>query len=263
MQWNRDSLVVRSKRLNLALQDDLTLRETRVLQLAVINVRNNITEQRAPTPVNIHASQYSHYFGADAGYIALAQVAEKLDSRKFVFLDDDSGTHNWCDKVEYQEGLGVLKLSLSRSVMDELPTNPNDWSARNYTSYRLESCASLTSVYAVRMFEILSQWRLLKTTPWIEITTLRGWFGLPDDRYTRMSDFKRLVIDQSINKINALTTIHATYLQKKSGKTITHIQFQFYRTNRRGQPPTPAQLKAEYLASVVNKTTSKEPYNDY
>lgn len=261
MQWTRDSLLVRSKRLNLAAPDNLTLREARVIQLAIINVRNNIAEQQPLSPVSIHASQYSHYFGAGAGYIALSQVAETIGDRKFAFLDDSGKRYHWCDEVQYQEGYGVLELSLSTAMLDELPKNIEGWSARDYTSYRLESSAALNSVYAVRLYEILNQWRLLKTTPWIDIETLRQWFSIPSDRYTRMSDFKRLVIDQSISKIIALTTMHVTYVQKKKGKNITHIQFQFHRTNRRGKPPTPAELKKIFLATKdlpANKTTNSE-----
>lgn len=261
MQWTRDSLLVKSKRLNLAIPSGLTLREARVLQLAIINVRNNITEHLPLSPVSVHASQYSHYFGSEAGYIALGQVAETLGSRKFTFLDEEGGSYFWFDKVEYQEGCGVLELELSAATLDELPKNTEGWSAKTYTSYRLESSAALNSVYAVRLYEILSQWRLLKTTPWIDIETLRQWFSIPSGRYIRMSDFKRLVIDQSISKIIALTTMHVTYIQKKKGKNITHIQFQFHRTNRRGKPPTPAELKKIHLATKdlpANKTTNNE-----
>lgn len=268
MPWSKNGLVVKSKKLNLALQGSLTLREVRVIQLAIMNVRTNIEAHQPSSPIYIHANQYSHYFGLEegcAGYLALIHVSETLGSRVFSFADESDSEHLWFESVEYLEGTGILKLVLSQAMYKEVSFNLEDMPHNSVTSYRLESSTALNSVYAVRLYELMNQWRLLKTTPLISMTTLRKQFGLPDDRYRRMSDFKRLVLDQSIAKINALTTMHITYTQKKSGKNITHIQFQFHRTNRRGQPPTPSQLKANYLASKeqVNKPPIKSHHNDY
>lgn len=247
-QWSRNGVLKRSKRLNMAGQGSLTLRETRVLQLAILNALHDGNEQQHNSVVQIHASQYAHYFGADAGYVGLSQVADTLGHRELCFYDDPDVKHKWCDSVTYQAGLGTLEITLSKVVTDELPydTSKGD---DDFTSYRIENSAVLNSVYAVRMYETLNQWRHLKATPWISIQMLRHLFSIPRDQYIRMCDLKRLVIDKSVNMINGLTTMDVTYTQKKSGRVITHIQFQFHRTNRRGKPPTPASLKAKYLAA--------------
>lgn len=251
MQWSKDSLLIKTKRLSQASQGAITLREARVLQLAMVNARNNLSENQPASPVYIHASQYAYYFGSDAGYIALMEAAQKLKHRKFSFIDDKEVEHNWCDEVEYQGGLGVLKLSLSNTFLNELPPSANA-SAKDFVRYRLESSANLNSIYATKLYDILYQWKLLKTSPWMGIDDLRWQMGIPDDTYLRMSDLKRLVIDHAVNEINALTTMTVSYIQKKSGRRITHLQFQFHRTNRRGKPPTPAKIKADYLASKAN-----------
>lgn len=246
-QWERNGVLKRSKRLNLAAQGSLTLREIRVLQLAVLNATHNDNEGITKSVVQVHASQYAHYFGAHSGYVGISEVTHTLGQRELCFYDEPDTKYKWCEDIVYQSGKGIIEITLSKAVTDELPdaiSGDDD----NITSYRIENSAVLDSIYAVRMYEVLNQWRHLKTTPWISIHMLRHLFSLPSDKFTRMCDLKRLVIDKAVIMINALTTLNVTYTQKKSGREITHMQFQFHKINRRGKPPTAASLKAKYLA---------------
>ena len=254
MQRDRDNLIVQSNRLSQAAHGNLSLREARVIQLAILCAKQNREQHKPMSSVAIHASAYSETFNVakSVGYAALAQVSKSIGSREIGFLDEKEAgiTHKWFDSVEYQEGTGILKLVLSKAVLKELPkTDGVDSNKEHYNIYSIENTAVLDSIYATRMYEILNQWRHLRKTPWISIENLRYQFSLPDGRYLRMADLKRLVIDKAIYGINSLTTMHVTYIQKKQGRVITEIRFKFHRKNRRGKPPTPIQLKADYLAS--------------
>lgn len=250
MQNSRDNLVVKSKRLNLAIQDGLSLGEIRVLQLAFIEARANQAGNLAQAVVEIHGSQYSKIFDVSraTGYIALMRAGEKLASQNFTFLDEESIgiSHKWCESIEYLEGTGILKIVLSEAVINELPIDTSKLLDRDYIAYRIEGAAALDSAYATRMFEILTQWRRLKSTPPLHVSVLRRQLGVLDGRYTRMSDLKRLVINHSIDSINALTTMNTTYGQVKDKKVIKAFQFFFHKTNRRGRPPSPKMLRLEH-----------------
>ena len=53
----------------------------------------------------------------------------------------------------------------------------------------------------------------------------RGQLGLHDDEYKRMYDFKKYVLDSSVNEINEKTDLTVSYTQEKRGRTITGFKF--------------------------------------
>jgi plasmid replication initiation protein len=262
MQRDRDNYIVQSNRLSEASHGNLSLREARVIQLAILCTKRNLEESKPLSPVYIHSSLYSEifYVARGVGYATLIKVAKTIGSREIGFLDEkEKGlAHKWFKSVEYQEGSGVLKLEFSDVALKELPSGDDQLEKKGYNQYNLKNTAVLDGVYATRMYEILNPWKHLRKTPWISIETLRYQFGLPDDRYLRMADLKRLVIDQALGRINTLTTMQVTYIQEKQGRVITSIRFKFHRKNRRGKPPTPAQLKAEFLASKEKENADND-----
>ena len=75
------------------------------------------------------------------------------------------------------------------------------------------------------MYEILISWRSVgKVT--ISLVELRQRLGL-ENEYKAMSDFKKRVLDTSLEQINEHTDIIAEYEQHKQGRTITGFSFKF------------------------------------
>ncbi|MDK4587426.1 RepB family plasmid replication initiator protein, partial [Kingella kingae] len=69
---------------------------------------------------------------------------------------------------------------------------------------------------------------------WLDISLedLRFRFGLLPTEYERMSDFKKRVLDYSINEINDKTDLTATYEQRKKGRVIVGFRFDFTKKQR-------------------------------
>ena len=91
--------------------------------------------------------------------------------------------------------------------------------------YTLEQTAQLKSLYAVRLYELLIQWREARKTPLFELETFREQLGLGVTDYKRMSDFKRRVLESSIKEINEKTDIKVSYTQEKKATTIVGFKF--------------------------------------
>ena len=94
---------------------------------------------------------------------------------------------------------------------------------KEFTSYRLEKIGKLSSVYAVRMYELLVQFISLGKREF-EIAKLRETLALGSE-YSATIDFKRYVLDTSVKQINEHTDITTSYTQRKTGRTITHFIF--------------------------------------
>lgn len=93
--------------------------------------------------------------------------------------------------------------------------------------------ASLTSVHAVRLYELLIAWRSTGKTPVFELAEFRRKLGIEPDEYPRMTNFKQRVLDPAVAQINAHTDITTAYEQHKRGRSITGFSFTFTAKNER------------------------------
>ncbi|MDT0478162.1 RepB family plasmid replication initiator protein, partial [Streptomyces sp. DSM 41014] len=98
---------------------------------------------------------------------------------------------------------------------------------KHFTSYQLEQVKDLSSIYAIRLYELMMQWRATGKTQQIPIDELRHKLGIEPDQYQKMSNFKDKVLDVAINQINEHTDIKASYEQHKEGRSITGFTFTF------------------------------------
>ncbi|MDA0628657.1 replication initiation protein RepM, partial [Acinetobacter baumannii] len=96
-----------------------------------------------------------------------------------------------------------------------------------FTSYELEQVSSLTSVYAIRLYELLIAWRSTGKVTMVELEELRLKLGIEPNEYKRMGQFKEKVLHLAIDQINKYTDIKAEYEQHKRGRSIIGFSFKF------------------------------------
>ena len=111
-----------------------------------------------------------------------------------------------------------------------------------FTKYELQQISSLSSAYAVRLYELLIAWRSTGQTPVIELAEFRQKIGVLDDEYTRMGNFKDRVLNMAIAQVNEHTDIKVKCEQHKKGRNISGFSFSF------------KQKKA-----ITNNTNNKSP----
>ena len=93
----------------------------------------------------------------------------------------------------------------------------------NFTRYYLENIAAMTSIHAVRMYELLVQYRELGNREF-EVDELKSYLGM-EEEYPRITEFKRWVIDEAVKQINEHSDLKVAYTQSKTGRTVTHLSF--------------------------------------
>ena len=94
-----------------------------------------------------------------------------------------------------------------------------------FTQYLLSQTSNLNSVYSVRLYELLIQWKTAGKTPVFELLLFRGQMGLKDGEYKAMNDFKKRVLDLAVNEINEKTDLTVSYTQDKKGRLIHGFKF--------------------------------------
>lgn len=199
----------------------MTLAEQRLLLLASAKAGG---EKIALQGLKLQASEYAESFKVSSGaaYKALKEAAEGLFERRVTFHEgaQKKTVTRWVSHVVYQDGsIEIAFAPKVQPLLCELKSR--------FTLYALEQVADLTSVHAVRLYEMLIAWRSTGKTPVFELQDFRQKLGVEPGEYPRMTDFKRWVLDAAVKQINAHTDINASYEQHKKGRSITGFSFSF------------------------------------
>jgi plasmid replication initiation protein len=164
-----------------------------------------------------------------AGYMALSDAVETLFNRRATVDVYDKQRNRmrpmavrWVTAMQYEENSGCVSLRFGHEVIP-LITKLEE----QFTSYELQQIAGLKSAYAIRLYELLMQWKASKKTPLFDLEEFRAQLGLDNDEYSRIFDFKKNVLELSITQINTQTDITVSYEQHKAGRTITGFSFSF------------------------------------
>ena len=121
-------------------------------------------------------------------------------------------TSRWVSQIAYIDETATVEVIFAPAVVP-LITRLEE----QFTKYDIEQISSLSSAYAVRLYELLICWRTTGKTPVIELGEFRKRIGVLDTEYIRTDNLKMRVIEQSIKQINEHTDITASYEQHKKG----------------------------------------------
>ena len=223
---SKSDLVVKSNRINMAIQN-LTLPELRIVQLAIVDARETGKGLNTDTPLRIDALRYAQAFDTTRqnGYARMKEAEDTLFNRRFSFIDSEGKLvkSRWIQRVRYLDDEGAIEIVFTTDVVKGITRL--DGAEEFFTQYLLSQTANLNSVYSVRLYELLIQWKTAVKTPVFELSLFRGQMGLNDDEYKDMSNFKKRVLDLAINEINEKTDLTVSYTQEKRGRTISGFKF--------------------------------------
>ena len=126
--------------------------------------------------------------------------------------------YNWLQGVAYAEASGFIYLHFSDPIRFLI-----DKTGDAYTTYNFTNTIEMKSFNGKRLYELICKWKDLGKTKLMYIDEWKEFFGVLD-KYPKVFDFKRRVLDPAIESINAQGEFHLTLNQEKIGRTITHFQ---------------------------------------
>jgi plasmid replication initiation protein len=209
----------------------LGVAEQRLIFLAIIEAREQNKLIDVGKPLRIYAKSYEQQFSVEkhTSYEAMKRAVNGLYEAGFSYIkiDEASGKpitykSRWVEKIGYADDLGCVELTFASDVIP-LITRLDSC----YTEYDLKQVSSLQSEYAIRLYELMMQWKKVGKVPTIDLQDLRNKLGVKPDQYKDMNNFKGRVLDHAIKQINDFTDITADYEQHKTGRTITAMSFTF------------------------------------
>ena len=246
---SKGNLVVKTNQLNSALQN-LSLPEIRIIQLAIVDARETNTGLSTDKPLRIDALRYAEMFETTRqnGYQRMKDAEENLFNRRFSYIDDRGKVikSRWIQQVTYLDDEGAIELVFTLAVVKGI--SRIDGAEDFFTSYLLEQTASMDSIYSIRLYELLVQWKQAKNTPLFELEKFRDQLGIETHEYKRMGNFKLRVLDLAVEEINEKSDIKVSYEQVKKGRTITGFKFKVLTKDK------PKIIKSEGNSRDINTT---------
>lgn len=206
----------------------LSLYEQRIILGCIAQVRRDapLTDQQLYT---VSAQQIAKDAGVsvDRAYQHLKTASERLFRREVTLHEAPNGKGGakvrltrWVQEVVYQEDQGSIALRFSQPMVPYLSQL-----TEQFTRYALADVAKMTSAHAIRLYELLVQWRGAGERE-VSVEWLREALQL-EDRYGRIPDFKRWVIEPAIDQINELSPMWVKWSQRKTGRRVSHLTFTF------------------------------------
>jgi plasmid replication initiation protein len=225
---SKNELVVKANKLVEA-SYRLDLVEQRIILFAITEARRTQQGLSADNFVSIYAKDYAELYdvNVDQAYEQLKVAARTLFTREFTLYDThpESGkprviTSRWLSATSYVDGAGVIQLQFAAIVIPYMTRLESE-----FTRYKLEQIASMDSIHGIRLYELLVQWQSVGKRE-ITIEKLRDIFQL-EDKYPAIKDLKMRVIDVAVTQINKHSDLTCSYTQRKTGRAVTHLMFEF------------------------------------
>ncbi|MFN8407698.1 MAG: replication initiation protein [Sphingobacteriaceae bacterium] len=196
--------------------DDMTLIEKRIMYLVInqldtgFNIRPDLfknMEFQIPFS-KLHETNYNR----------IKSAVKKLQFRALTLIDDD-------DKEEFLRIIPFPSVSIKgglitlKMMADVVPYFLEI--RKGFTKYELAAALALTSVYAQKLYELLSRWKDKKEW-FVSLAELQTLLNATNYNY---KDFRVRCLETGLNELNEKTDLVATYEVEKAGKSVSGIHF--------------------------------------
>lgn len=178
---------------------------------------------------HIPPGELKRIMGNGAYLPLLDEACDKLTTRNVCLREgDDKFTYYPIfEFIHYEKGDG-LRIQFNNRMRDFILDIFE--SGHPYTRINMKQIFYLGSSYAMRMLEIMLQFQGMKCNNIIKrrilINDLRFMLNVEEDKYPRINDFKRFVIDIAVKEINDNTQYTISYEVEKYNRKI--IAFTFF-----------------------------------
>lgn len=213
----------------------ISLTEQRLLLLSIAKAQKSGLEINHSDYITIHADEFVKAFNVNekSVYAMLKDACTTLFRREFSYKEGRTLVQShWLQSSKYHEDSGCIEILFAKELIPFISQLK-----KRFTSYFLEDVSRMSSVYAIRLYELIIAWRSSHKTPIFELSDLRSKLGVEPSEYPRMTNFKDRVLGVAIKQINDLSNIQITMEQHKKGRSIVGFSFEFIELSNPDRDP--------------------------
>jgi plasmid replication initiation protein len=206
----------------------MSLNEKRLLLFGISKINPSVFPSTSkPFKFEMTAQEWKEQFGDDNPWRALKRSAEKLIGRTLTLHSKTAQSNtpdktmlNWFEEAKFFNKQGRVVVTFTRSVQVRLAGM-----LEQFTTIDLLAVSELTSIHAVRLYELLSQF---KSTGY-RIMSIEDFRFAMDAVNTNKGtkELKRAVLNPAVKQLNEKSDLFCIVEDIKEGRTITGFKFVF------------------------------------
>lgn len=239
----------------------LTVNEMRIILCCITQIDRNpnevITDERM---YSFTARDFAELCGISlmAAYQELKDSVKKLYERSVRIQIDGKRDRNtrWIQTADYLPGNGRVEVRFSKDILPYLANLKG-----NFTKYRLEAVARLSSSHAVRIYELMVESRYKqRNVALLPLENLRFALQL-DDAYPVYADFRKRVIEPALDQISIYSDLKIVKFEpKRESRKIVAIEIHYVEKDSFGLPVQEELLGADSGGGVIEgEVVAKAP----
>lgn len=240
----------------------LSLNEQRVLLACIAQV--DTTKPSGNNAFKLNAKDFSAVFevSEDRAYSELDKVSDLLAARWVYILNPQVDVSmrkiRWVSSIDYGlEGTSELTLKFSPEITPYLFELKE-----KYTSYSLGNVCGMTSIYGVRLYELLTQHKQFGKRKF-ELSELKEILGIAPDTYSDIRNFKARVIVPAVKNVNQYSDLRITDVTyQKKGRAISDVCFFFELAKKKPAEKKAVEKPAAVVESKPVESVAEAIYNE-
>lgn len=183
------------------------------------------------TKITISSAEFAKHYDTSrqAAFECIVDAKKSIYEREFDYLHvEDDGRispmkSRWLQARGVDAGKGEISFMFASAVVPLIYLVKSE-----YTLLDIQEIGRLGSKYSVRLYKYLMRWVNAPYKNKISVEQLRVIFGLDEDEYPRMCDFKRRVLDVAVKQVKAGTGFKdLSVTSHKAGVKVTGFSFHY------------------------------------
>ena len=243
----KQEIVVQSNKL-IEAHYRLTLQEKRLILWLIKEIdRDDIDFKKYKLQI-IHFAEMMQ-LNAKTQYKEMKQVTKALITRAIEIENSETGATTqmaWLCFAHWEPRKGVCFLEFHPSLKPYLLQLKGQFTQIGFADF-----LGLSSVYSVRIFELLSQYRSIGKR-YTSIEELRAWCGIEKTEYNKYDHLKSRVFNRAKTEINTKTDYEVDYKEIKEGRKIVGLEWKIKHKTHFGQSQSE---KAAILEKELRSTS--------
>lgn len=221
----------------------LSVAEQRVILSCIGQIKRN-QKISSNNTYSISAVELSQLTGSSisSSFRDLKNVVNRLFDRYVIIKNGPNGDKRkeilktrWVQSIFFIENEARIELRFSSDMIPYL----NELT-KQFTKYKLSSVVNLETSYGFRFYEFMCQWLKVGKREFL-IQDLKDILHI-GNKYPAIKDFKLRVLEPAIKDINKNSDLWVKWSQRKTGRKLTHLVFEFGLKNEQ-KPKAKNQLK--------------------
>ena len=196
----------------------------------------------------------------DNAYRDLKKSADRLFDREVTIKLDNNKTlrTRFVSGIVFDPDQAQITVTFAEDILPYLTEL-----SVNFTKYRLHEVAELSSVHAIRLYELIIMWtNQYQYSKELDLNEFKEIMGV-QNKYKQFGQLRERVIETAINEINEKTNYKVNVSYKKVRRSYVSLTVKFHKKILDKIANKDGTLSEDTIKSIVNNLQFMKDYNDH